>query len=960
MFNKSKINISVILIAIGIGLIPTGFITNGFIRDQVRENTPSTLLHIQEEAISEIEAQYLGLGITELLPEIKNQETRNIKDEIVEVLFTPSTLLFLKNLTMPLFVDRRLGSMTGYLIHDSLKVVSDDILDNINGPLSAQIIYETLEEVIANYSTTAAVARDAFFNNYTFQVSYENASVNGTTIKGVSEYASSSTYSLNFTVNAQQSLLYGNLSYPGLIEDIVNGTGMLEFIELYENATIDPATYNVSMQNAYNSTWNQLTSLANYVSNYLWPSVIPQTWNNTISPTAYATAESRELFFNDDNWSVTTNGTTPILGISEYVASGNLSYSALAQQRILYGYEDAPGILTSIFLGQGLLNYLDYYTETSGNATMQAQYNATLSQLNNLTAYIVLYSWIVSVPAQLALEDLTMETATLIDFYKQWANGSIFTGGIEINELSAELGDLSKAQGAANEIADIIDSMITRFNETFARDSFFNDFGFRVNFSYSIKGVSEYISSSTYSLNYTATAQDRLLDGYKDAPGIFTSLDSGFGLLNWFDFYDSAYLNIGTNRSLMETTYNATWATQLLPLGQYLQDYLLDTIIAVISKVGFEAGIPTTTDIELNITQSLWDPLNSDGIVNETGILKWYKAARGNSTIQDQLNATFNLTQTQFNLLYSWIVGSAKNTLTPIVFIVQQPLGYRLTTGDYAGILFLEQWANGTVIPSGIDLGDGFKGFEVGLPIESNISYNSALALFDTDNSSSFIDNYGILQWIDAFNGDLTVKNDLIALFSLDSTQMDMILNWLFTTFKENVVPNILTDLTGYTMTYLAGLEFHRQWTNGTLFVNGIDLDPAFGLSSITDWEIGIPLQSNIDYYTSNRLWNEGNSYSLVSQKGNGLWYMASIYKSAYDTLKEYHHLDDTQMEAIIAWAANIKEEYSLPHLKEKLNLPLDVYTYANTVSLGFIIGSAIFLALGCVSIVLIFLSKRR
>ncbi|MHA2038668.1 MAG: hypothetical protein ACW98X_19730 [Promethearchaeota archaeon] len=614
MFNKSKINISVILIAIGIGLIPTGFITNGFIRDQVRETTPGTLLHIQDEAISEIEAQYLGLGVTELLPVIMNQETGNIKDEIVEVLFTPSTLLYLKNLTMPLFVDRRLGSMTSTIIRDNLLVVTNDILNNINGPLSALIINETLEQVITLNLTTSAVARDVFFNNYTFQVSY-NTSNNGTSIKGVSEYVTSSSNSLNYTAAAQQSLLYGNLTYPGLIEDIVNGTGMLEFMELYENATNDPATYNISMQNAYNSTWDQLSSLATYVSSYLWSSIIPQTWNNTNSPSVYATLESRELFFNDDNWSSTTNGITPILGISEYIASGNQSYSALAQQRILYGYEDVPGILTNVFLGLGVQDYLDYYTETSANATMQAQYNCTLSQLNSLTAYIILYTWTVSIPAQLALEGLTVEEAILNDFYTQWANGSFFTNGIEINELNIELGDLSKAKGAANRIADQIDSVITAHNETFARESFFNDFGFQVNFSTNIKGVSEYDSSSTYSLNFTETTQNRLLDGYKDAPGIFTSLDSGFGFLNWLDFYDSAYLNIGTNRSLMETTYNATWATQLLPLGQYLQDYLLGTIIVAISQVGLEAGIPTATDIELNTTESLWDPLNSDGII---------------------------------------------------------------------------------------------------------------------------------------------------------------------------------------------------------------------------------------------------------------------------------------------------------------------------------------------------------
>jgi hypothetical protein len=189
---------------------------------------------------------------------------------------------------------------------------------------------------------------------------------------------------------------------------------------------------------------------------------------------------------------------------------------------------------------------------------------------------------------------------------------------------------------------------------------------------------------------------------------------------------------------------------------------------------------------------------------------------------------------------------------------------------------------------------------------------------------------------------------------------MDMILTWLFDSFKVNVVPNILWELIRKTPTLLAEYEFHRQWANGTLFVNGIDLDPAFGLSSITEWELGIPIDSNILHSTSEVLWNINNPYSLVNQKGNGLWFMASISEDAYDSLKAYHELDNTQMDAIIAWFGTMNEEYSLPHLREKLNLPMDLYTFANTVYLGFVIGGVIFLALGAVSIILFYLSKRR
>ena len=961
MLNKSKTNIAVVLIAIGIGLIPTGLIVSEYIRDQVGDNIPNVISHIHEDAVLEIEEQYLGLGIAEILPEIKKQETLDIKDEIVEVRFIPDTLLYLKNLSMPIFKERLNLSISASLISNSITAVYEDILAFINGRFSALIISDSLDQVINNNITTSDFAREQFFNNYSYR-GYFKTFINGTKIAGISEFATDPKVSLNFTSTAQQRLLDGYLSNPGLIQDVENGTGVIDFMEFYENATIDPIAYNATMQNAYNSTWVQLTAVADYISDYLWNDVISKTWNRTRTPSKYADDKSLELFFNDENWSTDTENLTPIMGISEQQTGGmnNLSYTTTAQNRILYGTDSAPGLLENVFLGTGLKDYLELFAETSGDATMQNQYNATFYQLNNLTAYIIQYLQSIVVPAQLALEGLTLDTAALRDFYIQWANASIFSGGIGLNELSVEIGDLLKARTAATTIRGEINSLSGISNITLARDQFFNNYTFQDDFETSIQGVSEHFVTGNYSLNFTRIAQQRLLDGYGDAPGIFSNIDSGFGVLNWLDFYDSAVLNIGTNRTLMETTYNATWATQLELFGIYIRDYILGTIVTASAQKGLEAGVPSATDIKYATTISLWDPMNSNGIVNSTGIEKWYKAATGDQTIQDQLNATYNLESYQFNRLYSWIKTKAKNILTPIVFIIQQPLGIRLTTTEYAGILFLEQWANGTVIPSGMDLGKGLKGFEVGLPTRSNISYNAAIALFDTKNKSSISNNIGILKWINAYEGDTGAKNELIALFGLSSVQVDMTTTWLFTSLKENIIPVLLTNLTGYTTLVLAEFEFHRQWTNGTLFVNGFDLNPAFGLSIISGWELGIPVISEIDHRTSVDLWDEEDSHSLVNLKGNGLWSWTNRNQSVYIMLKDYFGLDDTQMEAILAWRIRMKEDFALPYMEDELNLPFNVYTYANTVNLGLMISGAIFLALGCVSIILVFLSKRR
>ncbi|MFX1314656.1 MAG: hypothetical protein ACFE9T_02240 [Promethearchaeota archaeon] len=1020
MLYKSKLYISIIILSLGVGLLPTGFFVNDYIRDQVNENIPNVLFDIQEEAISEIETQYIGLGIAEILPKIMDHETKELKEDFVEVLFIPNTLLYLKDLSMPLFTERIKGLTTANNISNTLELVSTNNLTHIETSWAAQLINNTLNQVIVSNSTTSTVARDLFFNNYTFQADYL------TSIEGISEFTTSSSNSLNYTATAQQRLLDGYLGAPGLLQDIENGTGVLGFMEFYANATIDPLIY-LAIQATYNSTWEQLTALADYISNHLWSDRVPYYFNLVygMTPSQYAPFRARELFFNDEDWSSTTNEITFINGISEYGTGGlnSLNFTAIARQRLLYGYQGSPGILEDLTYGSGVIEFLEYYVETSGNATMQSRYSATFYQLSNFSSYLTDYFFDIIIPAQLALEGLTLETAALRDFYTQWANGSIFSSGISLNELSNEMGEMLKATKAAYRIRIQINSVASVYNQTFAREQFFNLITFQTNYSTNIMGISEQSPfNGTYSRNFTITAQNRLLEGYQDYPGIFTEIEAGIGLLNWLDFYESARLDIGTNRTLIESVYNATWDTQISPFGLYIRDYILGTLITAEQK-GLEVGIPSASNIIMNVVNNLWDPMNPDAIVNDTGILKWIDAANGNITIQDELNVTFSLTQGQFDKLYTWLIQKIKETLTPIVFIVTEPFGYRLLTSDYAKILLIEQWANGTVIPTGIELWGGIKGFEVGVPISSNISRETATNLLDTKNLSSFFNNNGILKWMYALN-DSMVENDLMVLFKLEQNQMDMILYWLFTSFRQDVLLTIINgkyyyndvqeryyDYDIYTfylhlqdlidlkqqvaLTYeglfqevlvrkaipitydLARVEFFRQWSNGSLFING--LNPI-------GWELGIPTKSDINLDTSIWLWDEENYYSFVHSKGLSIWLKAATNKDTYNFLKDYYnrminihhnpnwrygipvdyvniihlHLDDTQMDAIIAWLLEIKEEFSHPDLMDKLDLPIDLYTYGEIWILGFAIASVVFLVLGCASLILVLLTKKR
>lgn len=992
MLTKTKLYISVILLLIGVGLAPTGFFLNGYLRDQVRIQVPDVLLDIREEVIPEIEAQFLGVGITEVLRELKEQETDDIEEEIVKILSIPSGLLYLKNLSMPLFYARLNGSITSTLISESINIVYDDIHSRIKGSLSAKLINATLEQVIIANSTTRTFAREVFFNNYTFQDNYSASIVlyNYSSIEGISEYATDGLNKLNYTAAAQQRLLNGYNSYPGLTTDLENGTGVLDFMEFYNNATIDPPT-NFTMRDTYNSTWEQLTFIAEYISDYLWNSVIKgiYTANYTMTSSEYALQRAKELFFNDASWSTTTKGITNISGISEFGGSSNLSYTITAQNRILNGFKANPGILDELTIGTGVLEFLSFYEETSGNATMQLPYNATFYQLKNISSYLIQYMFDIKVTNQLVSEGLTLGTAGLRDFYMQWANGTYFTDGILLRDISEELGEMLKASLGAkiirNQIDSLMDPEINGTTQEVAIDVIFNNYTFSDNYSVNLLGVSEFISSGNYSLNYTASTQMRILYGYQEAPGILLEIASGLGLLNWLDLFQDAYGDLDV-RTLMESMYNATWDDHLLPMGQYLQNYLIPQKAGVSMQRGLEVGISAKGTlnpslITLNDSISLWDPMNPLGFANDTGILKWAEAYHesldDNLTAQNELNATYGFSDAQFTKLYNWLFSTIQDILVPIIFVLESPMtiGKRLTTSLYAEILFLEQWANATVVPAGLNLGGGLKGLEVGIPEASNISYSAANALFDTKNSSSFIHKNGLLKWIDAEGGIPAQRTELITTFNLSTDQLDMILNWLFNEFKVNVVPKLTFILTGYTMTDLAGFEFYRQWANGSLFTSGIDPGPALGFESLQGWELGIPNASGIAFEVAMSLWDDENPMSLISPTGCAKWFKAMSVESTYNYLKdEFKYVvligekekirkakfNDYQMQLIFDWLLEIRANFALPLSQEKLNLPVNAYEMGNILLMGFALSGIGLAAIGACSAIFIKISKRR
>ncbi len=866
MLSKSKLYISVLILAISFGIMPIGPLINIYLRDQVSAEVRETLLKIQGEVVPEIESQFIGLGIPEVLDGVRNMLIPNISDDVVKVEAIPKTLLILQNRTI-----------------DLLPLI-------INSSGAANIIYNAIENVTIYNSTSWDNARDQFFNDYNFHGNYSTHF--NSTIEGISEHMMGGTVSLNYSLTTSYRLLLGHTigdtDYPGLLTDIETGIGLIEWLEFYEMAENDTDGSRSFIESIYACSWTsgQLQNVSAYITTYLWPDIVEK----------------------------------------EY-------------------------------------------------------------------------------------EPLDIETYADLVFYRQWSNSSDYPSGLSIEYIVSELEDKLKSAVAVDFIDEILRNVTIQsgVNLTLAREYFFNDYNLTANFSTTIKGISEYISNTTYSLNYTSIAQERLLDGYDIYPGILQQAEIGIGLIQWIDLYKLALGDADVNAT-MQTSYNATW-TQLEAFGEYLLDYIYRDIVETIGQKGLEVGVAYIVN---STAQDLWDSSNPHSFVNTSGIKKWFDAYKGDITALNELNATFNLSTDQFTKIYVWLFDIIRLELVPIFFTFLNFKGVNVTLLEYAEILLWQQWANGTIDSSGLDLGSGIKGFEVGVPTPSNISFTITTALFNEVNESAFINKDGLLKWIEALNLTSPVRGELMTTFQLDNTTLNMITDWLFTTFKTNVVPNLVEIVTvnpykcnpitgayqSYTLTELAVLEFYRQWANGSLFKEG--LDPVWhnqtGLDSIAGWEAGIPQPTNISYSyvsilsprmplpgcskiaeniwncsisTAERLWsptthwdfycsNIPNELAFVTPTGFPIWIKAIETKSTYNYLKNEFELSNDQMDAILDWLLFIRENFALDILQEESGLPLNHYELGNIYFMNFTITASVLIAISALFVIWAVLSKRK
>jgi hypothetical protein len=324
----------------------------------------------------------------------------------------------------------------------------------------------------------------------------------------------------------------------------------------------------------------------------------------------------------------------------------------------------------------------------------------------------------------------------------------------------------------------------------------------------------------------------------------------GTGILEFLELCDKAAENSTLEQELV-LGYNATW-NQLNKLADYYTDYFVPVAIPMIvanmsvvmpeytgmdtmditkmyfydqwanctvyedgydfSEIlaeiddplfGFEVGRLEPSNITRSSINALWDDNYIKSLTNDSGINYWIAAVR-NNTVKEDLRTEFNLKNYQINMILDWLWNeSFKWDIVPVLITLPPPLGEGMSLSEYAKVIFLEVWANGTadgrsLYPFGYPLdlkATTVYGFEVGYKnhntpvISSNMSLESARALWNASNEFSLVNKKGLEEWFYAVeNPNSATTFGLKMANQLEDDEIAMVLSWL-PEFRDNVMP---------------------------------------------------------------------------------------------------------------------------------------------------------------------------
>ncbi len=412
-------------------------------------------------------------------------------------------------------------------------------------------------------------------------------------------------------------------------------------------------------------------------------------------------------------------------------------------------------------------------------------------------------------------------------------------------EADAALPDIVLGGTTAYTLNETISGIADILGMTTTLELFFNNESFSLITPSPYEGVTEYVTGLPYTLNFTAGAQNALMntgitittDLYnRTIPGIIEDTTFGFGVLYFLEAYQAAATSVPGVNASMQAGYGAAWG-QLSAMALYLTDYWfpnvvlyymgLGTSVAEVAEnmlyeqwangtyaptgldlsllsdliteplTGLEAGVPTPTGITLGTAKDLFNDTLPLAFTNEDGIWVWAWAAGAAPPPYDALNATLLVSTfglhpvTQLPLVLNWLFNVFKPDVVPPLILASEGLTMWELTNER---LFLPQWANGTYFPTGLDLTgvpNKGKGWEIGvtndLPTPTGITVDSAVLLFTETNALALVNDDGLDRWYKAKVND----SNYVALKAgnlLTDAQMLLLMDYI-PRFRDDVVP---------------------------------------------------------------------------------------------------------------------------------------------------------------------------
>ena len=616
MSKKSKLIIGIILLAVGGGLVPTGYFVNNYLIEQVYEGVPTALLKIQDDALPSLEEQIPVLATPDVLLGIEDQALNELESQLPG-LATPQVLAGLK--------DEAVSQLPAI----------------INGSGAAKAINGTIDYAALVYGVGYPTAKDDFFNSNIFSTTYPGL------MQGVSEYTG---VPLSYTVAAQDFLLYGNGPMPGLITDLDLGLGVLGYMELYLNASLGDLVLQGAMQLYYNATWGQLSALAGYVSNYLWEVVVKSTY----APAPIELVAEMLFYEQWANGTVVEDGIDLSLfkdgvppdtygleaGIPNPTNLTVLTCMDLWDDSELLSFTNDTGIMVWIYAMQ-----LDLGNQTA----LMMSFGISPAQLTILLGWLGAFI-ITLTPLLVEVETgYTIPELAQFAFYEQWTNGTIqgkplLPGGFlaELSPLFAgppyfEVG-IPTPSGLSLSITTLLWNVLNPY-------SFVNG-----------DGVLIWVGAA---LGNT-TLQFAIQNAFFLSPIETNTLITWFGSFLSLRVPQILFYETGTTSipQLAQYSFYEQWSNGTILGKEVLPDGILsERDPPYFGPPYFEIALTLESPANLSILQCilLWNEASNTSLVTVTGINKWYDAKAGNTMYTTLAAANGGLTNAQMDDILEWL-----------------------------------------------------------------------------------------------------------------------------------------------------------------------------------------------------------------------------------------------------------------------------------------------------------------